>query len=117
MSILAVFAWTSKDCPIDSQDNRDGHLCIRPCDFDETNVDLVRSQYGKYSGNGMNDGEKDNFFIVFYPPKDKHYEASRVKCHSGEKQVYENKQCFCERPYTPYELELQRREKCDQGIN
>src|SRR5699024_3031082 len=57
----------------------------------------------------------DTFFVVFFPPKNhaNTYEKYRFKCPAGFKQSSENNQCFCERPYTPYELEMQRREKCD----
>ncbi|KAH9393566.1 hypothetical protein TYRP_021701, partial [Tyrophagus putrescentiae] len=102
-------AWKSKECPIDSQDNRDAFLCVRHCDYESSDTSPSRSQHSKGAS-------KDNFFIVFFPPKGKEYEASRLKCPLGFKQVSENNQCFCERPLTPYELEAQRREHCDQAF-
>lgn len=39
-----------------------------------------------------------------------------MRCPGGFKLVHEAGQCLCERPYTPYELEQQRREKCDQAF-
>lgn len=85
-------------------------MCIRHCDYEESNSSPSRTQHGK-------EANKDNFFIFFFPSKGKEYEANRLKCPSGFKQVSENNQCFCERPLTPYELETQRREFCNQVRN
>ncbi|XP_075591401.1 uncharacterized protein LOC124492378 [Dermatophagoides farinae] len=113
LSISIANAWKSRECPIDSQDNRETYLCIRPCDFEDNSLEgssPSRNQHGK------NVAADDNFFVVFFPPKPKdQYERSRFKCPAGFRQTKErDQQCFCERPYTPYEMEMQRREKCDQ---
>lgn len=102
----AVAAWKSKECPIESVDRRDTFLCTRPCDYEEP-----------VAPSSDRDARKDdNFFIVFFPPKSGEYEKSRLKCPANYKQVNENNRCFCERPFTPYEIEVQKREKCDQAF-
>ncbi|KAI2799990.1 hypothetical protein BLOT_012202 [Blomia tropicalis] len=107
---LKMSAWRSNDCPIDSPDNRG--LCIRPCDYDEYD-----HRNGKNTSPPSNfDKEKDNFFVVFFPPKNQRYETERLRCPLGYRQTWESRKCFCERSFTSYEMELQRRERCDQAF-
>lgn len=60
--------------------------------------------------------DDESFFVVFFPPKQSFYEKNRLKCPAGFRQTNENDKCFCERPYTNYELEMLRREQCDQAF-
>ena len=111
--VVTVFGWRSAECPIESQDVIDRSMCIRPCDFDDTpghNQNIHNRNREQKATNS------ENFFIIFFPPKNKEYEESRFKCPSGFKQTIEARRCFCERPFTNYELEMQQREKCDSAF-
>ncbi|UXI20732.1 tRNA-specific adenosine deaminase 2 [Sarcoptes scabiei] len=114
-TIIGANAWRSRECPIDSQDNRESYLCIRPCDYEEkfSLKDDHHNLIGNYDSSKQAKSD-DSYFVVFFPPKSDQYEKNRFKCPAGFRQTNENGRCFCERPYTPYEMEMQRREKCDQ---